>query len=344
MKKLHGRIPCLVAFALAGLLALLTPPACAPRPALTALSDEEFWALSDTLGEPPGEFTHSENLVSNEIQFVHTVRTLRPTGGVYIGVGPEQNFSYIARLRPAMAFIVDIRQENRSLHLMYKALFELSADRADFVFRLFSRERPPEAEPAASIETLFRHLATARPSSALRDATARLVRDKLVEHHRLPLTAADLGWIQHAIDTFYAEGPEVDYYGRSRPVGPVASPSYRVLMTGTDIDGESRSYLATDESFAFVKDLQSRNAVVPLVGDFGGPTTIRRVAGYLGQHEAVVTAFYGSNVEVYLTKQRLSAFCANLAALPRDPRAYFIDAKGVRMLAAKLDRCLPAPP
>src|SRR6185503_12862409 len=95
------------------------------------LSDGEFWELSTALSEPQGAFPQSDNLVSNEAQFAETLRNLRPTGGVYIGVGPEQNFSYVARLRPTMAFIVDIRRENRNLHLMYKALFELSSDRVD---------------------------------------------------------------------------------------------------------------------------------------------------------------------------------------------------------------------
>ena len=65
--------------------------------------------------------------------YVHLARVLRSTGGIYIGVGPEQNFSYIARLGPAMAFIIDIRQRNRNLHLLYKALFEMSTDRAEFL-------------------------------------------------------------------------------------------------------------------------------------------------------------------------------------------------------------------
>ena len=93
------------------------------RSAPAQLSDEEFWNLSTRLSEPPGAFRHSENLVSNEELFPHTIRLLRARGGVYIGVGPEQNFSYIARIRPSMAFIIDIRQENRNLHLLYKALF-----------------------------------------------------------------------------------------------------------------------------------------------------------------------------------------------------------------------------
>jgi hypothetical protein len=299
--------------------------------------------LSTWLSEPAGEFTHSENLVSNEIQFVHAVRLLRRAGGVYIGVGPEQNFSYIARLQPAMAFIIDIRRENRNLQLMYKALFEISSNREDFVFRLFSRERPSGLAARTSVQALFRALAAARPSSELRDETARLIRRQLVDQHRLPLTADDLGWIAYSLDAFYSEGPEIDYYGRSHPSGPVVSPSYRMLMTATDIYGESRSYLATEESFSVVKDLQSRNLVVPLVGDFGGPSAIRRIGDYVRQRGAVVSAFYGSNVEVYLTNQRTAAFCASLESLPRDARASFIDAKGTKMLQSKLARCPSAP-
>src|SRR4029453_11526115 len=75
--------------------------------------------------------------------------------GVYLGVGPEQNFTYIAALRPRMAFIVDIRRGNLQEHLLYKALMEMSADRADFAARLFSRPRPAGSSAAMSVEQLF---------------------------------------------------------------------------------------------------------------------------------------------------------------------------------------------
>ena len=142
----------------------------------TRLTDQQFWGLSTSFSEPAGAFAHSDNLVSNELHVVHAIRMLDPMGGVYIGVGPEQNFSYIARLRPAMAFVIDIRQENRSLHLMYKALFELSADRADFVSRLFSRERPAGLGPKTSVRELFTKYETARRSDRVYDGTARMVR------------------------------------------------------------------------------------------------------------------------------------------------------------------------
>jgi hypothetical protein len=329
--------------ALLAALALAGPAACesGPRtPSLpTALSDDAFWALSTGLSEPAGEFTHSENLVSNEMQFAHTVRLLRRTGGVYIGVGPEQNFSYIAKLQPAMAFIIDIRRENRNLQLMYKALFEITSNREEFVFRLFSRERPSGLAARASVQALFRALAAARRSSQVRDETAGLIRQRLVDERQLPLTADDVEWIEYALDVFHSEGPDIDYYGGLRPTAPVASPSYRVLMTATDMYGQSRSYLATEESFAAVKDLQSRNLVVPLIGDFGGPGALRRIGDYVRQGGGMVSAFYGSNVEVYLTKQRTAAFCASLASLPRDSRTSFIESKGVQTLQSKLARC-----
>src|SRR5262249_540540 len=108
------------------------------------LTDEQFWKLSTELSEPDGNF-RSDNLLSNELWFQYIIPELTSvakSGRVYMGVGPEQNFTYIAALKPKMAFIVDIRRGNLDLHLMYKAIFELSKDRAAFVGLLFSRARP----------------------------------------------------------------------------------------------------------------------------------------------------------------------------------------------------------
>jgi hypothetical protein len=303
----------------------------------TRLTDEEFRELSIRVSEGPGVFDHSENLVSNELNFVNVARALAPRGGVYIGVGPEQNFSYIAALRPELAFIIDIRQENRNLHLLYKALFELSTDRADFLSRLFSRERPPELASNTSVEDLFVAYERAKPAVQQYERTLRLVREQLVDRHRLPLSPDDMSWIGEALKAFYLRGPEIDY-GRSHPYDP-PRPSYRALMTATDGTGRSRSYLASEESFAFVKDLQSRNLIVPVVGDFAGPKAIRTTGEYIRQHHGIVTAFYGSNVEVYLTRDRKRAFCGSLATLPVDSRSWFIRSQGMQRFASKLGSC-----
>src|SRR6187549_376388 len=146
---------------LALLLAVVATPSAAPAApddTLPArLNDEEFWKLSQDLSEPNGYF-RSDNLVSNEIWFQYTLDDLlkrtRP-GGVYLGVGPEQNFTYIAALKPKMVFITDIRRGNLHTHLMYKALFELSADRAEFVSRLFTKPRPPGLDSTTRTDSLM---------------------------------------------------------------------------------------------------------------------------------------------------------------------------------------------
>jgi hypothetical protein len=303
------------------------------------LSDDAFWALVTQLSEEPGAFSHSDNLVSNELLLPHTIRQLRARGGVYIGVGPEQNFSYIARIEPAMAFIVDIRQENRDLHLLYKALFELSADRVDFVSRLFSRERPAHLSDDASVHVLFEAYHSATPSSELLAGTDAAVRERLLETHRLPLSAAALESIHAALNAFHADGPDVAY----RPSRPAQSPqpSYRALMTAPDVSGRSHSYLASDEAFRFVKALHERNLIVPVVGDFGtNEGAIARVGDYVRSHGSLVSGFYGSNVQTYLNNQQMVGFCHNLATLPRDEyRSAFLHIGGTVPLRQKLAMC-----
>ena len=317
---------------------LLVAAACRGSQLPAALSDQEFWSLTETFSEPPGTFNLSDNFVSNEPRFADNVRRLAPSGGVYLGVGPEQNFSYIAKLRPALAFVVDIRRENRNLHLLYKALFELSADRADFVSRLFSRRRPADLESSATVREIFDRYDRVDRSPDQYTDNANLVRERLLARG-LPLSASDFDSIDRAFKAFYTDGPAIQFWG-SRTVGAdTVRPSYRQLMTALDMTGQSRSYLSTEEGFRFVRGLHSKNLIVPLVGDFSGPMTLRRVGDFVRRRRDVITAFYGSNVGVYLTNQQTAAFCRNLSALPVAPRAWFIESDGIRPLAAKLKAC-----
>ena len=95
----------------------------APAPA-------SFAARVAALSEPSGYFD-TDNLISNERSYLHVVPVLRalPRGGAYIGVGPDQNFSYLAHVRPSIAFLVDIRRDNLLLHLLFKALFAQATTR-----------------------------------------------------------------------------------------------------------------------------------------------------------------------------------------------------------------------
>lgn len=317
--------------------AALVSHACARSAIPADVGNREFQTLIDSMSEAPGSFTLSDNLVSNEPRFADRIRWLRPTGGAYIGVGPEQNFSYIAALRPSIAFIVDIRRENLALQLLYKALFELSTDRVDFVSRLFSRPRPSGLPSSATVAEIFARYDTLAASPELLARNTALVRERLLVVRGLSLPQSDLDWIAHVLDTFFTEGPKIDYYGSSRV--DAIRPSYQDLMTARDVTGRHRSFLATDEGFLFVKDLQSRNLIVPVVGDFGGATALRRVGDYVRQRRGHVRAVYASNVGAYLTNQKRYAFCGNLAALPAPSRAWFIESDGTQTLGTRLRVC-----
>ncbi len=111
-------------------------------------------------------------------------------------------------------------------------------------------------------------------------------------------------------------------------------PNYATLMTATDLKGEELSYLASDENFRFIKDLEGRNLIVPLTGDFGGPKAIRAAGKYARDHGATVTAFYLSNVEQYLFQGNgnqnggWKSFYENVSTLPLDATSTFIRSRG----------------
>ncbi|MCC7009383.1 MAG: hypothetical protein IT184_11235 [Acidobacteria bacterium] len=302
------------------------------------LTDQQFWTLSTELSEPNG-FFRSENLVSNEHTYQYVIPALQrlvPRGGVYLGVAPDQNFTYIVATEPRMAFIVDIRRGNLLEHLMYKAIIELSADRADFLALLFSKPRPPGIAASASVDALFAAFAPVATSEDLYRQNARRIRDVLLRKHGLPLSATDLDQLESIYFAFFWDGPGLRYstgpsFGWRGRGGPGNFPTYQDLMVVTDWEGRPRSYLASEANYRFLRGLQERNLVVPVVGNFAGPKALRGVGRYLRQRGATVSAFYVSNVEQYLFQDGLfDDFAHNVASLPLDESSTFIRSVSAR--------------
>jgi hypothetical protein len=299
-----------------------------------SLTDRDFWALTERISEPDGVFRSisgsTDNLLSNEpnVSVVAAALATRvKPSGVYLGVGPEQNFSYIAATHPRMAFIADIRRGNLHLHLMYKALFEMSANRADFAGRLFSRKRPAGLALGSSASDLMQAYLTATPvDDATFTANVKALDDHLTKTRSLPLGAEDLAGIEYVYRSFYKFGPGI-FYTASINGRPGSAITYAALMSATDgtSSGRIRTYLASEESFTLVKTLEQNNLIVPIVGDFAGPKALRAVGAFLKEHGALVSAFYVSNVEEYLQRNGVwPKFCANVASMPLDPTSVFI--------------------
>jgi hypothetical protein len=290
------------------------------------IDDAVFWRLFSEFSEPGGSF-RSDNLVSNERAFVAVLpEVARRSSGrsAYVGVGPEQNFSYIAALRPRVAFIVDIRRQNAILHLLYKALFELSPSRAEFLSRLFSRPRPRHLGPRSGVRDLFQAFAVVPASADLFSANLEAIQSHLVERHRFALSAEDLGALRDVYSSFFEGGPDLKYSFRSSRRGR-PFPSYAELMTAADDLKIPRSFLANEESYQALRELQRRNLIVPVVGDFAGSKALKSVGTYLDARGLTVTAFYTSNVEFYLFRtDEWRSFYSNMAALPVDRRSVLV--------------------
>jgi hypothetical protein len=255
------------------------------------------------------------------------VKQVQP-GGVYAGVGPEQNFTYIAAVRPKMAFITDVRRGNLHTHLMYKALFELAADRAEFISLLFTKPRPAgltTASSAADIMNAYWDPAVKTSAESVYKGNLRRVQDHLTKTRRLPLPQADLDGIEYVYYSFYWFGPSITYNSSSGGGGRGGATTYHDLMVATDGGGTPRSFMASEEHFRFVRDLHQRNLIVPVVGNLAGSRAIRAVGEYIRRHDSFVAAYYLSNVEQYLYQDGLWAkFCQNMTALPLTDGSMFI--------------------
>jgi hypothetical protein len=309
-------------------LVQLSAPRAATQSLPTRLSDAEYWQLIDDFSEPNGYF-QSDNLVSNEKFFQMAIPSLKllKRGGVYLGVAPDQNFTYILGVEPAIAFIVDIRRGNLHEHLLYKALFELSADRAEFLANLFSRPRPAGPATAQALD-LIEKVRASTPDPELYKTHFKAVVDLLTKKHGFKLTPDDITGLDYVYGMFYRFGPDLTYSSSSFNGGRGGAnrPSWGELQsTNGGPTGENLSYMGSEANFRAMKAFEEKNLLVPVVGNFAGTKALKAVGKYARDHGSTIAAFYVSNVEQYLFMDGLAqAFYDNVATLPLDANSVFI--------------------
>src|SRR5262249_42873399 len=154
----------------------------------------------------------------------------------------------------------DIRRGNLHEHLLYKAVMELSADRVEFLSRLFARPKPAGITSATPLQQIFAAFQRTPRSETLYAQNPDAILKWLTEHHRFPLPPADVQAIDYIYrEAFAAYGPDLTY--QRTDASTFTGPSYAMLMLRTDPAGQNRSYLATEDGFQFLKDLETRNLV-----------------------------------------------------------------------------------
>lgn len=295
----------------------------------------------------PGGYFDTDNLISNETSYLHVIGKLEEMGvrgGAYLGVGPDQNFSYIAAVRPEIAFIVDIRRDNLIEHLLYRAIFRMARTPAEFLRYLFGRPvsayaaengvrgdgvqgdgargdgaRVPEGgAPPPELSVLLDRIAARPPDADTVDAYERRI-ERIVRSFGVPLSDADLETLRRFHRAFARVGPALRFHSFGRAPRSYY-PTYRQLALERDLGGRRVSFLADTARYRVVRDLEEAGLVIPVVGDLAGAHALREIARYLEQADIEVSAFYTSNVEFYLWQAgTFEAFAANVAALPWTP-------------------------
>lgn len=301
------------------LVALAAYVLWAPR--APALSDEQFGRWVEQCSERSHDFI-SDNWVSNETAYADQFDFLRRTvssNSVFIGVGPEQNFSYLAAVGFRYAFIVDIRRGNLLQHLYYKVLFEECPTPQQWLAALCSRPYDPgwQRQPYAEwLDGVGR--AQADPAQAA--VFLERFRRRLAQ---LNFATRESDWkflarLQHE---FAAKGLDVRFEYRLPKAGEPTFPSFREVLSARDPAGQYGCFLADAAAYGRVRRMQQENRIIPVVGDFGGRKTFGEISNLLRRHNLKVGLFYASNVEFYLMPRqfpgaKMENFVWNLECLP----------------------------
>jgi hypothetical protein len=317
----------ILAFLLAVLLHTYTPVTSAQQKVEINDKRYDFAQLVERLAEKAGYFG-SDNLISNELSYQHVLGRLQKqnvTGGVYLGVGPDQNYTYMAQIKPRLAIMTDIRRDAMLQHLLYKALFMMSRNRVEYLSQLFARPLPKDFKKwnERPIRDLVDYFDRTPLDQRLADKLKDDVHRKLATFG-LTLSQRDLETIDEIHHAFYTDCMEVRYTIRDRPTGRFF-PAYRDILLEKDLDGRHRNYFASEADFQVIKGMHDRNLIIPITADLSGQKGIKAVGDFLREISEKVSAYYVSNVEFYLWRyDTMPRFVENLKTLPIDDKSVII--------------------
>jgi hypothetical protein len=297
--------------------------------------DSSFAGLVARLSESGGYFD-SDNIITNEASYLQIASQLAKVGvhgGAYIGVGPDQNFSYIALIKPRIAFMLDIRRDNMLEHLLFKSLFAMSRNRLEFMLLLFGKPVPADIDAwtGRPMGALLSVVGATSVDSQTVIATRRASNERIARFG-IPLTPHDREMIDRYRATFISEGLDTRYSSIGRN-NRGDYPSFGRLIMETDRAGRQLSYLADENAFQFVRTMELGDRIIPVVGNVAGDKALKAIGAYAAERGLKVSAFYLSNVEQYLMGRDggFDNYARNVKTLPHDSTSVIIRSFFARM-------------
>jgi hypothetical protein len=291
------------------------PPNRSPPDLFVSLAERERDYL-------PNNYVSSE---TSQLQVAPLLLERHRRGGAYIGVGAEQNYSYIALVEPEVAFIIDPRRSIVMLHLLYKAMFDEARTRSEFVSYMVGRPYDASDEPPgnAGVADVIAHVEDLGRFAELRKTTLARLTDRITTKYGFKLTAKDRATLAEINQAFYDHGFDIRFEQTSG-----VDPGYVKFRDQLALRAPNRQelgFLARDRSFRYVQRMHRENRIFVLTGDLAGDKALSGIAAYLRAEQIPLRTFYLSNLEEPLFAQKAwKKWVKNLEALPTDEEAVFI--------------------
>lgn len=298
------------------------PPPLTGKPPTRTLR-ELFQELSE-----PERADRAAVHVSSETSLLQVAPLLlardRP-GGAYVGVGAEQNFTYIALVRPQIAFIVTPRRSSALVHLLYKAMFDEARTRSEFLSFLNGRPYHEADNPKAdaSATDVIAHAEELGRFSELHSTTLERLMDRISTKYGIRLSAADRAALKKIHKAFYDHGLDI----RREPEGKAGDeyPKLRQQLALRAPNGLELGFLSHERWFRYVQRMHREDRIIPVVGDLTGPGALRGIAAYLGAEKIPLRTFYVSDEEARVFDRKAwPKWADNVAAFPVDEHSLFV--------------------
>lgn len=259
-----------------------------------------------------------EYLVSNETGYLDVVESLSRTtkpGSVYIGVGPDQNYTYIAATGAEFSFIIDQRAENQYLHFLFKAIFELASNRVSYLQLLFSRPLGIEIGKRSSLSQIVALIDRTDGCELLyRTNLSNIV--ELIQIYQKAVPVLEIERIKEIYRNFFERSLDLTSRILSTTSHGTSYPTYREFLLRSR--PTASNFLDNDEYFQYVKAKHLKNQIVPITGDLSGDKTLSALSDFCRSRDLLVDTVYISNVDYRLVNANLlELLVRNLELLPR---------------------------
>jgi hypothetical protein len=291
------------------------PPSRSPRELFETLGERERHHL-------PQNYVSSE---TSQLQVAPLLLERRRPGGAYIGVGAEQNFSYIALVEPEVAFIIDPRRSIVLLHLLYKAMFDKARTRSEFVSFMIGRGYDASDEPPrnARVADVIAHVEELGQFPELSRTTLAVLMDRISTKFGFKLTARDRATLTEINKEFYEHELDIRFEQEGK-IDP-GYVKFREQLALRAPNGKELGFLSHDRAFRYVQRMHRENRIFVMVGDLAGDKALSGIAAYLKAEQIPLRTFYVSNLEEPLFALKTwPKWVKNLEALPADEHAVFI--------------------